>query len=174
MVHKKKQRSTFVAGVEELSTKATNWIGSTESIITHTILFVGIFGLALFGVSFSLILLILTTLLSLEAIYLAIFIQISINKNTAQLQEVGKEIEEISEDMEEISEDVEDIQKDVEEISEDVEDIQKDVDEISEDMEEIQEDIEDDASEKTLEQKKFACIEKTLAELMKEIQALKK
>lgn len=160
MVRKKKQNSKFVTGISELSDKATNWIGSTESIIVHTAIFFGIFALVIFGVSFSLVLLVLTTLLSLEAIYLAIFIQISINRNTAQLKEVEKDIEEISEDVEEISEDVDDIQKDMEEISEDIE--------------EIQEDVEEEAVEKTNEQKKFELIEKTLSELMKEIQALKK
>jgi len=72
------------------------------------------------GISASDILLILTTIVSLEAIYLAIFIQMTVNKHS-------EELEEVSEDIGEIQEDVEEIQKDVDEIQEDVEDIQEEV-----------------------------------------------
>ncbi len=58
-------------------------------------------------------LLILTTIVSLEAIYLSIFIQIAINKNTRSLEEVTEEMEEISDDIEEIQEDVEEIQEEI-------------------------------------------------------------
>jgi uncharacterized protein YoxC len=58
---------------------------------------------------------ILTNVVSLEAIYLAIFIQMSVNKNTKSLKEVEKDIDEIQEDVDELQEDVEDIQENVEE-----------------------------------------------------------
>ena len=80
-------------------------------------LFIGIFSLRLFGFSSSDILLVLTTIVSLEAIYLSIFIQMTVNKH-------AEELEEVSEDIEEIQEDVDEIQKDVDEIQEDVEEIQ--------------------------------------------------
>jgi len=51
---------------------------------------------------------------SLEAIYLAIFIQMTVNQH-------GQELDELSDDVDEISEDVDEIQKDVEEISEEEE-----------------------------------------------------
>lgn len=51
----------------------------------------------------------LTTIVSLEAIYLAIFIQMTVNRNTEELQEVGQDIDEIQEDIDEIQEDVDDI-----------------------------------------------------------------
>ena len=63
-----------------------------------------------FNVSASDILLILTTIVSLEAIYLSIFIQITVNRQSAELEEVSEDIEEIQEDVEEIQEDVEEIQ----------------------------------------------------------------
>lgn len=97
-------------GIERLSVNATRWIGSVPSLITHTVLFVGAFGLVYAGFDFDRVLLALTTIVSLEAIYLAIFIQMTINRTT-------RELEEISEDIEEIQEDVEDIQEDVEEIT---------------------------------------------------------
>ncbi len=101
---------------EDFSKKATYWIGSPQSIIVHTIFFIVIFGLRLFGVSGSDVLLILTTLVSLEAIYLSIFIQMTVNKHSEELEEVSEDIEEIQEDVDEIQKDVDEIQEDVEEI----------------------------------------------------------
>ncbi len=112
---------------EEFSKKLTRFIGSPASIALHTIFFIGIFSLRFFGVAVADILLILTTIVSLEAIYLSIFIQMTVNQHS-------KELEEVSEDIEEIQEDVDEIQKDVEEIAEDVEDIQEDVEEIEEEI----------------------------------------
>lgn len=110
---------------EEFSKKLTNWIGSPQSIIVHTVFFIGMFCLKFTGIPGSEILLILTTIVSLEAIYLAIFIQMTINKHSRELEEVSEDIEEIQEDVEGIQEDVEEIQEDVEEIHEDVEEIQE-------------------------------------------------
>jgi low affinity Fe/Cu permease len=112
---------------KDFSRKLTRWIGSPQSIVLHTIFFIGIFALRLFGFSSSDVLLILTTIVSLEAIYLSIFIQMTVNKH-------AEELEEVSEDIEEIQEDVDEIQKDVDEIQEDVEEIQEDVDEIQEEV----------------------------------------
>ena len=105
--------------LEKYSMKITGGIGSVPSLVIHTLFFIGIFTLALLDVSFDKIMLVLTTIVSLEAIYLSIFIQLTINRTTAQLHAVEKDIEEISEDIEEIQEDVEDIQEDVEDIQED-------------------------------------------------------
>lgn len=68
--------------------------------IVNALLFSAIFSLKLFGVSNELINVILTSVVSLELIYLAIFIQISVNKNSESLQEMGKEISSIREDEE--------------------------------------------------------------------------
>jgi methyl-accepting chemotaxis protein len=111
-------------------------IGSPISIIVHTVVFVGIFSLQLFGYDLNEILLILTTAVSLEAIYLAIFIQMAVNATTVNLEAVQKDVEEIQEDVEDIQEDVEEISEDVEEISEDVEEISEDVEDISEESNE--------------------------------------
>ena len=59
------------------------------------------------------VLLILTTAVSLEAIYLAIFIQMTVNRNTAALEAVEDDIEEIAEDVEEVQKDVDEIAKKV-------------------------------------------------------------
>jgi low affinity Fe/Cu permease len=108
--------------IENFSKKLTRWIGSPMSIVVHTIFFIAMFCLRFFDVSSSDVLLILTTVVSLEAIYLSIFIQMTVNQH-------AEELEEVSEDIEEIQEDVGEIQKDVDEIQENVEDIQEEIQE---------------------------------------------
>lgn len=167
---------------KDFSEKITSWIGSKQSLYFHTLFFVIMFGLSIFNIPFSDILLILTTVVSLEAIYLAIFIQITINKQAEELKEISEDVEEISGDVEDISKDVEEIQKDVEDIqgdvediSEDVEEIQKDVEEISEDVEEIGEDVEEINEEvDDTEVSRFEYIEHKLQLLLNEIENLKK
>lgn len=105
-------------GLGKISFKMTQWIGTPYSMVVHTLFFIGIFGLEILGVGFDQILLILTTAVSLEAIYLAIFIQMTVNKNTQSLEAV-------EEDIEDIQEDVEGLEDDVEEISEDIDDEEK-------------------------------------------------
>jgi len=114
------------------SERATAWVGSTASLIVHTVLFFLAFLLIFVGVGADRVLLVLTTLVSLEAIYLSIFIQMTVNRHADSLGEVEEDIEEIQGDVEELSEDVEEISDDVEEISEDIEEIQEDVEEIHE------------------------------------------
>ena len=114
-------------------------IGSPLSLVVHTLIFAGFFAAAVFAfISWDMMLLFLTTIVSLEAIYLAIFIQMTVNQHTESLREV-------EEDIDEITEDIDEIQEDVEELGEDLDDIQEDLDEITEDLEEI---TEDEAEEK--------------------------
>jgi len=138
--------------LEKISEKLTDWIGRPISILVHTILFIGIFGLRFWGYSLENILLILTTALSLEAIYLAIFIQMTVNKTTKSLEEVEKDIDDIQEDVDDIQEDVEDLGTDVKEISDDY----------------IEEDEEDDQIVLAIKD-----IEKRLEKLHKDVLAIK-
>jgi len=112
MVKKRQKTNT----IEQLSIKVTNWVGTPYSLVVHTILFIGIFGLKWFGFGIDQILLILTTALSLEAIYLSILIQMTVNRNTQSLEAVEDDIEDIQEDVEDLEEDVEDISEDIDEI----------------------------------------------------------
>ena len=108
-------------------------VGSTTSLAIHTLVFILCFVSALLRfISWDTMLLVLTTLVSLEAIYLAIFIQMSVNRQAVELAEVSEDVEDIQEDIEEISQDVDEIQKDVDEIQEDVGEIQENVEEITE------------------------------------------
>ncbi len=92
------------------------WIGSIPSLIVHTLLFLTAFLLPIFGlVEFDKMLLVLTTVLSLEAIYLAIFIQMSVNKSSEHIEVLRDDVMEIQEDIEDIQEDIEDIAEDEDE-----------------------------------------------------------
>jgi len=114
--------------LQSVALAITRWVGSLQSIIIHTLLFILSFGSVVFGlISFDRMLLVLTTIVSLEAIYLSIFIQMTINVQAASLQEVEEDIDEMQEDVEEIQEDIDEIQEDVDEIQEDVDEIQEDV-----------------------------------------------
>lgn len=145
---------------DTVATKFTTWIGTPDSIIIHTLLFGGIFVLSAFGIPTEQILIILTTAVSLEAIYLSIFIQMSINRNSLSLQAVEEDVDEIA--------------KDVDELQEDVEDIEEDVDEIAKDIDEIQ--IDDDKQEDEVKRtaRIIGKMEDQMHEMMKELQNLKK
>jgi len=167
--------------------KFTQWVGSKASVAAHTVFFIAMFALYFFGVEFDTILLFLTTLVSLEAIYLAIFIQMTVNQNTESLEDVEEDIEEIKEDMDEIQEDVEGIEKDidviqenVDEIQEDVEGIEKDIDVIQEDVDEIATDVDEiEKDTNTIQQAEkdevvdLESIQATLKKLVEEVEKLK-
>jgi len=140
--------------LEKTADIATKWIGSTTSLIVHTIFFILSFGLPFLGIiSFERMLLALTTIVSLEAIYLSIFIQMSVNKN---------------------SQDIEIIQEDIGGIEEDIDEIQKDVDEIQEGVDEIQEDTQEDQFTDKKKTDAIFAIQSILTNLQNEIEALKK
>ncbi|MDD2487224.1 MAG: hypothetical protein PHS92_02560 [Candidatus Gracilibacteria bacterium] len=177
----KKKKKAIKKEKKDFAIIFTNWVGSKNSLLVHTFFFIGSFVLVLFGIDLEKVLLVLTTVVSLEAIYLAIFIQMTVNRNTESLASVEKDIDEIQEDIDEIQEDVEEIQEDVEEIQEDVEGIEKDIDEIEKDIDEIQEDVEEIQEEEDEEEfdfdktvEYFGKMEKQLQELMKEVSTLKK
>lgn len=87
--------------IKALAKRITVFLGSVESLFAHTLIFGLCFLGVFFGVPMDRILLIVTTAVSLEAIYLAIFLQLTINdiqsQDTAQdeLQEKLQELEEL-------------------------------------------------------------------------------
>jgi ABC-type multidrug transport system fused ATPase/permease subunit len=100
---------------DRISDKATEWIGSTGSIIFHTIFFIVIFLLYFLHISFDVIMLFLTTIVSLEAIYLSIFIQRAVNKQRETLEDVGETLEDVEESLEDVEESLEDVEESIEE-----------------------------------------------------------
>ena len=139
-MHKKERKQK----IGSISGTFIKWIGSSNSLLVHTLFFIVMVSLAFSNIGFDKVMLVLTTIVSLEAIYLSIFIQMTVNKH-------GEELEEVSVDIDEIQEDVDEIQKDVDEIQEDVEDIEEEKPKII-----------------------FEKIEKNLQDLMAEISELKK
>ncbi len=148
-------RSTIENGIHTI----TYWVGTPTSIGLHTLLFIVAFMFLLVGVSLDKILLIVTTIVSLEAIYLSLFIQMTVNQHTESLKSVEENIDDIQED---------------------IDDIQEDVEDVGEDIDKIQEDEEEEEDEATKDAKIFTAIENQLAKLgndmsllTTEIQALK-
>ena len=135
--------------LERIALAAPRYIGSPVSLVLHSIFFVGIFALQWIGYTFEEIMLILTTVVSLEAIYLSIFIQITVNHQARKLTEVSEDVEEISEDVEEISEDVEDL------------------------GEEIEKDDQEYTADRTHDIQKITYIQGALEELLREVKAMK-
>ena len=137
--------------------RMTRWIGSPTSLVAHTFVFLGCFAAVWFGyVAYDHMLLVLTTIVSLEAIYLSIFIQMTVNMTT-------EAVEDISEDVEEIQEDIDEIQENVEEISEDVDEMAEE-----EEEEDVQEEQRKQEQKNTLTQ-----IHSDLRKLMEDINRLK-
>lgn len=97
-----KQSTSFI---ERASFLLTQKIGTPESLVIHTIFFIVMFLLPFFGVEFEKMLIMLTTIVSLEAIYLALFIQMTVNKTHEGIEDVGEDIKDVGEDIREIQED---------------------------------------------------------------------
>ncbi len=127
---RKELREKNIQFLEKITDGIMWWIGSIPSLIVHSFIFILAFLLPIFNlVSVDKMLLVLTTVLSLEAIYLAIFIQMSVNRSHEHIEDIRDDIEEIQDDIEEISEDIEEISEDIDDIQEDIEDIADDEEE---------------------------------------------
>ena len=169
------------SALERFAIGSTRYIGSPTSLVVHTIFFVTVFGLQKFGFTFEQTMLILTTAVSLEAIYLSLFIQMTVNRQARQIEEVSDDVDDIQEDVEEISkdidemlEDVDSIQEHTEEINADMEGIHEHIENIKENVEDLSEEFERDDFEETMDDQKVEKIERVLEELLREVKALKK
>lgn len=89
--------------LERISYKVTHWIGSPTSVILHTTGFIGCFVLVPF-IGLDRVMLGLTTVVSLEAIYLSLFIQITVNRQTEHIKDVKEDIADIQENVEDLQE----------------------------------------------------------------------
>lgn len=158
--------------VQTLAQKITAGVGSPTSIILHTIGFILFFCASFFGISFNTILLVLTTIVSLEAIYLSLLIQMTVNMNTQSLQKVESDIDEIEEDFSEMRSDVEEITEDFGEMREDVEEISEDIGEMEETIGEIREDVGEITEEDVAEEKRDESTQETLENIQVTLQKL--
>jgi low affinity Fe/Cu permease len=160
--------------VDRIATRATRWLGSPLSLVVHTLLFIACFALVLLGVDFEQVLLMLTTAVSLEAIYLALFIQMSVNRTVESLEVVEEELDEIQEDVQEIHEDVAEIEKDIDEIQEDVQEIHDDVAEIEKDIDEIEKDEDAWRARDMQDAESLKAIEKRLSDVLADLERLRR
>lgn len=109
--------------IEKIAFAIIHWIGSVSSLIIHTILFTAGFSLYFLNIfDKNTVLLIITLIVSLEAIYLSIFIQMSVNSQSKKLQDVADDLEDIQENVEDIQESVD---EDNDEDDEDIREIQE-------------------------------------------------
>jgi uncharacterized membrane protein len=127
--------------LERSTEKFTYLIGTPTSIIIHTIFFIGIFVLVKFGLSVDDVLLVLTTAVSLEAIYLAIFIQMSVNRTTHHIADVKEDIGEIQEDVEDLQEDVDSLETSAKEGDKEEDEVTQVLTDIESRLEGLQKDI---------------------------------
>jgi low affinity Fe/Cu permease len=92
---------------DNVALNVIKWIGSPTSLAVHTALFlIATVILILKMFSFETVMLVWNTLVSLEAIYLAIFIQMSVNIQANQLHEIAENIDEIQDDVDDLQGDV--------------------------------------------------------------------
>ncbi len=103
--------------LETLALSISNAFGSIWAVLIHTILFVSAFIFIATGTDLNKVLLVLTTFVSLEAIYLSIFIKMSSNKQAKTLERVEKDMNAMVDDLEEMKKDVEEIREEVDEPS---------------------------------------------------------
>ncbi len=82
--------------LEQIAESVAVWIGSIQSLVVHTIFFTLMFCLYFFRVSISSILLIATTVVSFEAIYLNIFVQMTVNKHSKHLKRHSEHLKKLS------------------------------------------------------------------------------
>ena len=113
--------------IDSLTDRLMRAVGTTASLLLHTLIF--LFFLSshwFFGLDFDTILLVLTTVVSLEAIYLAIFIQRSVNQQSLRLNEVEEALDDVEESIDEVEETLDDVEEALDEAEEDIADIAKD------------------------------------------------
>ena len=150
------------------------WIGSPISLALHTVVFIAFFVAPLTAIiSWDSMFAVLTNVVSLEAIYLAIFIQMSVNRQAATLKGVEEDVGDIQEDVEELGENVEELGENVEELGENVEDLKEDVEDIQEDIGEIGDDDDDDEAREKRQAEMIETLTNDVKAMLKHLETLK-
>lgn len=106
--------------IEKLSISLTEWMGTPVSIFLHSLIFLFTFLLIFVGFNAERVMLVLTTAVSLEAIYLSLFIQMTVNRNTESLEDVEEDIDEIEEDTTPLEDSLTKIEKKIAELQKDI------------------------------------------------------
>jgi peptidoglycan hydrolase CwlO-like protein len=112
--------------IEKFALIIVKQMGTVGSVIIHTILFTIAILLYIFNCfDRDTILLVLTTIVSLEAIYLSVFIQMGLNSLKENVEDIQENVEDIQENVEDIQEDVEELNEDEDEEDDEDEDLKK-------------------------------------------------
>lgn len=110
MVKKKKRKKKIL--LKDIPDIMVKWVGTTNSLIVHSVFFLLAFlSHWIFPISFDSVLLILTTVVSLEAIYLAIFIQRSVNQQATRLDDVEDALDDVEESLDDVEESIDDVEE---------------------------------------------------------------
>lgn len=88
--------------LEKISYNFIKCVGNPFSLLIHTLLFGGFFILRYLGIVSNSVLLVLTTAICLEVIYLFIFVYTIVKKNTKSLTDVQGYITEVQQEEEEV------------------------------------------------------------------------
>ena len=112
--------------VNDIRDSLVAWVGTTNSLIAHTAIFaLSFLSHWLFGISMDSVLLILTTVVSLEAIYLAIFIQRSVNQQATRLDEVEESLDDVEEALDDVEESLDDVEESLDDVEESIDDVEE-------------------------------------------------
>lgn len=107
--------------MNDLPDLVIKWVGTTQSLAVHTVLFLFSFLTHwIFGASLDIILLVLTTIVSLEAIYLAIFIQRSVNQQAMRLDDVEESLDDVEESLDDVEENLDDVEESIDAVEESI------------------------------------------------------
>ena len=121
--------------IDIISDKATKWVGSTASLVVHTILFTASFlSHWIFGFDFDSVLLIVTTIVSLEAIYISIFIQRAVNQQGQRLIDVEEDIAEVDRALDDVEEALDDVEEALDEVEETLTEQEEEIADLPSDM----------------------------------------
>jgi len=105
--------------LDRISDLIIEWIGSTSSIIIHSVIFfITLISHWIFHFNFDNVLLVLTTVVSLEAIYLSIFIQRSVNQHSTRLEEVEESLDGVEESLDDVEQSIDDVEESLDDVEE--------------------------------------------------------
>lgn len=101
--------------------KIISSVGTFRSLILHSVFFIVMLTLPFFGVDPTLSLLILTTVVSLEAIYLNIITLMGVNRHADEQAKTHAVLTTLEETIDDVQETIEDVQETVEDVQETIE-----------------------------------------------------
>lgn len=100
--------------MEKFALRATQWLGTPISLIIHTIFFAFMLSWCVIDPKHrETLLLVFTLIVSLEAIYQMIFLQMTANIQAIQLTQVKSTMEEVQESVDSVQESVEEVKEEI-------------------------------------------------------------